>query len=186
MAAPPWPAPMTGLMDSTRTASGRHFLWGRLSALGLSLALLAFLADQSFKWWMLHELDIAASQPIAITPFFSLVLAWNSGVSYGWFAQNDGLGQLILIILSLLAAAGLWVWLTRTLSPLTAASLGLIIGGALGNALDRMLHGAVADFFLFHAFGFSWYIFNIADIAIVAGVFLLIYESFSENRRQGK
>ena len=108
---------MTGLMDSTRTASGRHFLWGRLSALGLSLALLAFLADQSFTWWMLHELDIAASQPIAITPFFSLVLAWNSGVSYGWFAQNNGLGQLILIILSLLAAAGLWVWLTRTLSP---------------------------------------------------------------------
>jgi signal peptidase II len=185
MAAPPRRTPMTGLVNSTRSALGRHFLWGRLSALGLSLAVLAFLADQSFKWWMLHELDIAASQPIAVTPFFSLVLAWNRGVSYGWFAQNDGLGQLILIVLSLLAAAGLWVWLTRTLSPLTAASLGLIIGGALGNALDRILHGAVADFFLFHAFGFSWYIFNIADIAIVAGVGLLIYESFAENRRQG-
>jgi signal peptidase II len=186
MAAPPGNAPVTGLMESTRTSSSRSYLWGRLSALGLSLAILVFLADQSFKWWMLHELDIAASQPVAITPFFSLVLAWNRGVSYGWFAQSDGLGQVILIALSLLASAGLWVWLTRTLSPLTAASLGLIIGGALGNALDRILYGAVADFFLFHAFGFSWYIFNIADIAIVAGVLLLIYESFAESRRQGK
>jgi signal peptidase II len=174
---------VTGIMQSTRASTGRSYLWGRLSALGLSLALLAFAADQAFKWWMLHEVGIAASQPIAVTPFFSLVLAWNRGVSYGWFAQSDGIGQFILIALSLLASAGLWVWLTRTLSPLTAASLGLIIGGALGNALDRIIYGAVADFFLFHAFGFSWYIFNIADIAIVAGVFLLIYESVGQNRR---
>jgi signal peptidase II len=176
---------MTGATQSTRARVQRTYLWGRLSGLGLSLALFAFLADQSFKWWMLHTIDIAASQPIEITSFFSLVLAWNRGVSYGWFAQDHGLGQFILIALSILASAGLWVWLTRTLSPLTAASIGLIIGGALGNALDRIAYGAVADFFLFHAFGLSWYIFNIADIAIVAGVFLLIYESFGQNRHQG-
>jgi signal peptidase II len=69
-------------------------------------------------------------------------------------------------------------------SPLSAAGLGLIIGGAIGNLIDRIIYGAVADFFLFHAFGFSWYIFNIADVAIVAGVVALLYDSVRENSRQ--
>jgi signal peptidase II len=78
----------------------------------------------------------------------------------------------------------LWIWLARTPSPLSAAGLGLIIGGAIGNLIDRIIYGAVADFFLFHAFGFSWYIFNIADVAIVAGVVALLYDSVRENSRQ--
>jgi signal peptidase II len=162
----------------------RPILWGALSPLGLSMAVLSFIADQWFKWWMLHVVDISAVQPIVVTPFFRLILAWNQGVSYGWFAQGGDLGQLILIGLSILAAIALWIWLARTASPLAAAALGLIIGGALGNALDRIIYGAVADFFLFHALGFSWYVFNIADIAIVAGVAGLIYESVTESRRR--
>jgi signal peptidase II len=161
----------------------RPLFWGALSSLGLALAALSLIADQSFKWWMLHALDIATTQPIVVTRFFSLVLAWNQGVSYGWFAQGGNLGQLVLIAVSVLASAALWLWLARTSSPVTASALGLIIGGALGNVIDRIIYGAVADFFLFHAFGFTWYVFNIADIAIVAGVLLLIYESVIETRR---
>lgn len=160
------------------------YLWGRLSVLGALLAVLVFVADQSFKWWMLHIVHIANIQPIPVTPFFSIVLAWNAGVSYGWFAQDSGSRQTSLIFISVVACAGLWVWLARTSSVLTAASLGLIIGGALGNALDRAVYQSVADFFLFHGFGYSWYVFNVADMAIVAGVGLLIYESVGESRRQ--
>jgi signal peptidase II len=84
--------------------------------------------------------------------------------------------QGILVAMSLLISGVLWIWLARAATPLAAAALGLIIGGALGNALDRLLHGAVADFVHLHWGTFSWYIFNVADIAIVAGVILLVYD----------
>lgn len=161
----------------------RPLLWGALSPVGLTLACFSFLADQLFKWWMLSFMNIAAAQPIDVTPFFSLVLVWNQGVSYGLFAQGGDLGQLVLIVLSIAASIALWVWLARTASPLAAAGLGLIVGGALGNVADRIIYGAVADFFWLHAFGLSWYIFNIADIAIVAGVVALIYDSVTDSRR---
>jgi signal peptidase II len=167
-----------------KAKSSQLRLWGSLSSLGLSLAVLSFAADQLFKWWMLRILEITEGQPIEITPFFSLVLAWNQGVSYGWLAKGGEIGRIGLTVISLLASAALWIWLARTPSPLVGAGLGLIIGGALGNALDRVAHGAVADFFLFHAFGYSWYVFNVADVAIVAGVLALIYDSVSEKRRK--
>jgi signal peptidase II len=166
----------------TSTKPARPLFWGPLSSLGLALAMLVFVADQSFKWWMLHVVDIAAVQPIVVVPFFSIVLAWNQGVSYGWFAQGGDFGRLFLIAVSLIASFALWVWLARSASPLTAAALGLIIGGALGNVIDRIIYGAVADFFLLEAYGFAWYVFNIADMAIVAGVVALIYESFTGSR----
>ena len=103
-------------------------------------------------------------------------------MSYGWFAQHSDEGQIILVVVSLIITAILWLWLARTNRPLAAAALGLVIGGALGNALDRVVHGAVADFFLLHAYGYSWYVFNIADMAIVAGVGLLLYDSYREGR----
>jgi signal peptidase II len=157
-------------------------LTGPLTVLGLALASLTFGIDQLFKWWMLGPFDIAAKGLVTITPFFDLVLAWNRGVSYGWFAQHSAEGQIILVVVSLIITAILWLWLARANRALTAAALGLVIGGALGNALDRVMHGAVADFFLLHAYGYSWYVFNIADMAIVAGVGLLLYESFREGR----
>lgn len=162
--------------------TARPRLWGPLSTLGLGLAVLSFAFDQAFKWWMLEVVNIAASQPFIVAPFLQLVLAWNKGVSYGLFPQASLFGQSLLIVLSILACILLWLWLARTDSPPTAAALGLIIGGAVGNAVDRALYDAVADFFLFHAFGYSWYVFNVADIAIVIGVVLLIYEAFRHGR----
>jgi len=158
-------------------------LFGPLSPLGLVFAVLAFGLDQAIKWWMLGPFDIVARQPVRVTPFLDLVLAWNRGVSYGWFEQHTEAGRWMLVGISVLAAVVLSGWMARTDRPLTAAALGLVIGGALGNALDRVLHGAVADFFLAHAGGYSWYVFNLADAAIVVGVALLLYDSWSESRR---
>jgi signal peptidase II len=157
-------------------------LWGRLSALGLIFAVASFATDQAFKWWMLHVFDIEARQPIGLLPVFDIVLAWNRGISYGWLSEGSFAPQGLLIALAVIISIGLWIWLARTVRPMTAAAIGFILGGALANAFDRAAYGAVADFFSFHLGSFQWYIFNLADVAIVAGVALLVYESFSEGR----
>lgn len=156
--------------------------WGPLAPLGLVFAISVFAADQAHKWWMLNVYNIGARQPVRLAPFFDLILVWNKGVSYGLLKTH---GQGFLIGSSLLISAVLWIWLCRSHRPITVAALGLVIGGALANALDRYLHGAVADFFLLHWRAWNWYVFNLADIAIVAGVALLLYESFLE-RGQAK
>ena len=157
-------------------------LTGPLTGLGAAFAAFAFCADQVFKWWMLGPFDIAARQPVRITPFLDLVLAWNKGVSYGWLEQHTAAGRWGLIALGVVASIWLWLWLAQTTRPLTAAALGLVIGGALGNVLDRVVHHAVADFFLAHAWGYSWYVFNLADTAIVAGIVVLLYETRGQGR----
>jgi signal peptidase II len=157
-------------------------LWGPLSGLGVGLAIAVFALDQAHKWWMLGPFDIEHKGRVTITPFLDLVMAWNKGISYGWFAQHSNAGRIALIALSLVISVALWFWLARMTRPLSAAAIGLVVGGALANALDRIVHGAVADFFLFHAFGYSWYVFNLADVAIVAGVALLMYESWAEDK----
>ena len=153
---------------------------GPLTSLGLLVAALAFLADQGFKLAMFRIVDFDAwpLPRIRLAPFFDIVLAWNRGVSYGWFTQHSDAGRWLLIAVALTVSAALLVWLTRQRRALPAAAIGMIIGGALANALDRVIHGAVADFFWFHVGAFSWYVFNIADVAIVAGVMLLLYDSF--------
>jgi signal peptidase II len=159
------------------------WLWGSHAPLGLALLLPSLLIDQAHKWWMIHVYDIAARQPVRITSFFDLVFVKNTGISYGMLSQDGHGGQWALAGFAVLTSLGLWIWLVRgTIGPLVVASLGLIIGGALGNALDRLILGGVADFFHFHAFGWSWYVFNIADVAIVAGVLGLLYDSFRPNR----
>ncbi len=150
-------------------------LWGRLSPLCLSIAALAFGMDQSIKWYLLNVVDMEQRQQITLTPFLDLVMAWNHGVSYGLFNTHT---QWSLVLGSVLISAILWSWAARNPRPLTAAALGLMIGGALGNALDRLVHGAVADFFSLHWHDWNWYVFNPADMAIVAGVALLFYEAF--------
>jgi signal peptidase II len=156
-------------------------LWGPLSLVGLVLAALAFGIDQTFKWWMLSVFDIADREPVEVLPVFDLVLAWNRGISYGWLSSHAATAQWLLSALSLAVSLALWLWIARTRQPVTAAALGLVIGGALANALDRMVYGAVADFFHFHWGEFSWYVFNIADMAIVVGIAALLYESVSES-----
>ncbi len=154
----------------------RNF-WGPLSPLGLGIAAVVLLVDHAHKAWMLYVYDIGAKGVVRLTPFFDLVLVWNQGVSYGLLTQRSELGRWALILFAFVAAIGLAIWLARTTSLLAAAGIGVIIGGAIGNAIDRVLYGAVADFFSFHAFGYEWYVFNIADTAIVAGVVGLLYES---------
>lgn len=163
-----------------------HWLWGPHSPFGLGIAALTLLADQAHKAWMLHVYGIGAKGTVTITPFFDLVLVWNKGISYGLLPQDSALGRLGLIAFAFAAGLALTVWLARVTSKLTAAAIGLIIGGAIGNAIDRIAYGAVADFFAFHAFGFQWYVFNIADVAIVAGVIGLLYDSvFGGHKKAG-
>jgi signal peptidase II len=156
-------------------------------ALAGFVALVAMLAaDQAFKLIMLHVVDIESRQVITVAPFLDLIIAWNQGVSFGLFQQDSMLGQWLLVAFKAGAVVLIGWWLWRAESLLTALALGLIAGGALGNGIDRLLYGAVADFFAFHIltanWQFRWYIFNIADVGIVAGVGLLLYESLLGGR----
>ena len=165
----------------------KAILWGPKSRIGALIALSAFGLDRLHKWLMLGPFEIGLNSPVEVTPFFNLVLVWNRGVSYGLFQQDTAAGRSVLIGINVAAAIALWLWLARTRDRLVAVSIGLIIGGAIGNAVDRQLYGAVADFFHFPAFGWSWYVFNIADVAIVAGVAGLLYDSvFSSHKRAPK
>lgn len=146
--------------------------------LGVSIVLVVFLADQALKLWLLFSLRLAETGPYAVTPFMNIVLAWNRGISYGLFQQSTDIGRWGLVLVSIVAAIWLWRWMWREPRPLTVASLALVIGGALGNGVDRTVYGAVVDFVHLHYGSFSWYIFNIADAAIVVGVVGLLYESF--------
>lgn len=159
------------------------WVWGPFSKLGLTVAAVTLLIDQVHKWWMLDVYDIAAKGRVTVTPFLDLVFVKNTGISYSLFDQSSQAWQWTLAAFSVVASFALWVWLSKTINTrLMAVSLGLIIGGALGNGIDRVRLGGVADFFSLHAFGFYWYVFNIADVAIVAGVAGLLYDSFVASR----
>jgi signal peptidase II len=142
--------------------------------IGYGVALFAVLVDQAHKAWMLGPFDIADKGRTALTPFLDLILVWNRGVSYGLLTQENDLGRWLLVALGLAGALlfGWWLWSTRGL--FAAISLGLVIGGALSNVIDRLVYGAVADFFLFHVGAFEWYVFNLADVWIVAGAIGLV------------
>jgi signal peptidase II len=148
--------------------------WFRL---GLGVALVALVLDQLSKWCIIHVYDLPERGRVAVTPFFDLVMLWNPGVSYGLFAQDTDLGRNLLIAFALVASLALVLWIARTPNRLLAISLGMIVGGAIGNAIDRAVYGAVADFISLHAYGFYWYVFNVADAAIVAGVAGLLYDA---------
>jgi signal peptidase II len=144
--------------------------------LGLGLAILMIALDQATK----HLIVYVVMDPprlIEVTSFFNLVLGWNRGVSFGMFNTASDYGPLILSGLALLIVAGLIFWMARAETKWTAIALGLIVGGALGNVIDRGLYGAVVDFLDFHVFGYHWPAFNVADTAICIGAALLILES---------
>ena len=151
-----------------------------MTRLGLLIATLVFAADQLSKYWILRVINLDEREPIQITPFMDLAMAWNTGVSYGLLSTHM---QGLLVALSVAISIMLLFWLSKATKPLAAASYGMLIGGALGNALDRLIHGAVADFVLLHWGSFNWYIFNVADIAIVAGVALLLYDAVFDGKK---
>jgi signal peptidase II len=150
------------------------------------IALVVFVADQASKLYLYFVVDIALRQPIAVTSFFELILVWNRGVSYGLFQQNSEAGRWALIAFSLAASIGLSIWAWRSEESRLAAGLALIVGGALGNVVDRVLYGAVLDFAHLHYGDFSWYVFNIADAAIVVGVAVLLYDAVRPNNRSAR
>ena len=148
---------------------------------GVIAAVAVLVLDQLTKLWLLYVFDIAHRGAVTVTPFFDLVLAWNPGISFGWFQNDSPTAQIVLMLVKAVAVIVLAVWMARSRTLLATLALGLIIGGAIGNAIDRFAYGAVVDFALFHVqIGgntFNWYVFNLADVAIVAGVAALLYDS---------
>jgi signal peptidase II len=149
---------------------------------GIIAAIVVLALDQASKLWLLNVFDIARRGAVKLTPFFDLVLAWNVGISFGWFQNESPVAQISLMVIKAVAVVVLGVWMAWSRTLIATVALGLIIGGAVGNAIDRLAYGAVVDFALFHVqFGektYNWYVFNLADAAIVAGVAALLYDSF--------
>lgn len=158
-----------------------------ITRFGLAIAALTCMLDQASKLYLVFVVDLA-NHPLRLGPFLDFVLTRNTGISYGLFQTEGPLGQWLLLGFKAIAVVLLWIWLARSRSRLTALSLGLIIGGAIGNAIDRLAYGWVADFVFFHVSGanwrFNWYVFNLADVAIFAGVIGLLYESLIGERAQ--
>jgi signal peptidase II len=166
-------------MSEAATTTG-GWMWSRWAPLALAVAVITAAIDQAHKYWMLYVYDIQTKGVVEITPFLNLRLKLNTGVSFSLFDQNTMAWQYALASFAVIASLAMWVWLNRaSTGKLMTWSLALIIGGAIGNAVDRVLLGGVADFFELHAYGYSWPVFNIADVAIVAGVAGLLYDSFS-------
>jgi signal peptidase II len=147
---------------------------------GILVAAIALILDQGTKLLMLyglHFIDMAPRENVPVLPFFNLVMVWNPGISYGLFPASGMVGTGLLAAFSLIAVVGLgwWLWVSNRLT--LTVGLGLVIGGALGNLIDRLVHGKVADFFHFYGLGYDWYVFNVADAAITFGVIALLYDA---------
>ncbi len=151
----------------------------------LLIALLVFLADQGSKWLIL-EVVMAPPRVIEVTGFFNLVLAYNRGVSFGLLSNDSPLGPYLLAGAALVIATGVMIWALRQKRRLPMVAAGLVVGGALGNMVDRLVLGAVVDFLDFHAYGWHWPAFNLADSAIVIGVGLLLFESLFGSKESTK
>jgi signal peptidase II len=148
-------------------------------ALAIAAAIIAL--DHATKWWILLSL-MQPPSVIEVTPFLNIVLTWNRGVSFGMFNTDSTVGPWILSVLAVAVVIGLAVWLAKGVRPVVEAGLALIIGGALGNVIDRVIHGAVVDFLDVHAGGYHWPAFNVADSAITIGAALLILDSLFAGR----
>jgi len=145
--------------------------------LGLAVAAAVLLFDQVTKWIIL-DLVMDPPRMIEVTGFFNLVMVWNRGVSFGMLSNDSPLGPWLLSGAAVAISIGLTIWMYKATHWLLAVSLGLVIGGAIGNVIDRMRFGAVADFLDFHVAGYHWPAFNVADSAIVIGVILIMLDGF--------
>lgn len=170
------PRPMTALAaDGERRGPSCR-------TLGLGIAALLLVLDQASKWWIV-EVVMQPPRTIELAPFLNIVMTWNRGVSFGLFDNGWSWAPLGFVALALVVVALLLVWLWRTASRLQALGIGMIVGGALGNVVDRLRYGAVADFLDFHAAGFHWPAFNVADAAITVGVALMLLDSLFMGRQ---
>lgn len=151
---------------------------------GFVLAGLVLVFDQITKLW---ALDALLNPPVRIEflPFWDFVLVWNRGVSFGLFG-GGAISPLMLAAITGAIALGVAVWLFRARSWWTAVAAGLVFGGAVGNIIDRLVYGAVVDFVDWHAFGYHWPVFNVADAGITVGVAVLIAESLFGGNKDTK
>lgn len=145
-----------------------------------ALAAIVTIADQLHKWYMLDVMKIVENGPVKVFSFFNLVMVWNPGISFGMFRDNSHTAYIFSVLAALIIAV-LSAWLYRTSSRLMIIAIGIVIGGAIGNVIDRLRFGAVADFFDFHVMGYHWPAFNIADAMVFTGALLLCIESVVSN-----
>lgn len=144
---------------------------------GALIALVILISDQLSKLWLLYVYQIELNGDLLVAPFATITLVWNRGISYGLFQQEAEFGRWALVVISFVAAIAFMVWLAKNPPRLVSWALGLVIGGAIGNGIDRLAYGAVVDFVHLHWGRFSWYVFNVADCAIVVGVVLLLLDA---------
>ncbi len=142
----------------------------------LVLALAVVVLDQASKWWILAVV-MQPPRVIEVTSFFNLVMWWNRGVSFGLFDSDSPLNLWLLPLVVIGVTAALAYWLLQAERPWLGWGLGLVIGGAVGNLVDRLRFGAVADFLDFHAFGWHWPAFNVADSGVTVGAAIILLES---------
>ena len=151
---------------------------------GLVLAAIVAVLDQASKYWLVHNSGLGeGGGRRSVGPFVDFVYLRNPGISYSMFELKGAAGQLAFTALAAAVSVGIIAWLARAVNWPAAAGLGLVLGGAIGNAIDRPLMGGVIDFVSLHAGGFYWYVFNLADVAIVVGAALLLYESVLGSRK---
>lgn len=151
---------------------------------GLVALVVTLVADQASKLYFLYVYDLPLHDPLELGRFVTFTVVWNKGISYGLFQQASELGRWILVGIAAISTVVLGYWMAKASNRLLAVSLGIIIGGAIGNAIDRVLHGAVFDFVHLHVGEWSWYVFNVADAAIVVGVIGLIWEAYVSGKQQ--
>ena len=149
---------------------------------GLVVAVLVAFADQLSKSWVLDRFTAEAPRLLPVTPFFNLVLTWNRGMSFGLFNNDAALNALVFSVLAVLIVGALLVWLSRVRETLLSIAIGLVVGGAAGNVVDRLGRGAVVDFLDFHVAGWHWFAFNLADAAICVGVGLMVIDGLLGRR----
>jgi signal peptidase II len=148
----------------------------RFGLIAYAIAAVAVVLDQASKAWILYSFHLPEKGQVVVSPIFRLSMVWNSGVSYGLLQDHGGLGRWLLVLFAAVVIAALAGWAARAQRLLSAAAVGLVMGGAIGNNLiDRVRFGAVVDFLDFSGIGFKW-VFNVADSAITVGVVLLLIE----------
>lgn len=149
---------------------------------GLAVAGVVLVLDQASKWWIVARV-MDPPRTIEVTPFFNLVMAWNRGVSFGLFANDSKWGSWLLSGLALAITVALLVWLAKAENRVQALAIGMVVGGAVGNVIDRLRFGAVADFLDIHVAGWHWPAFNLADSGISIGVALLLFDALFGGRQ---
>jgi signal peptidase II len=151
--------------------------------LGAAVALGVLAADQVSKWWVLEIVGLAHRGPLVLLPVLDLRMVQNRGITFGLLNGSGSIGPAVIVLVAIAVVIGLGVWLWRTEGTVVAVAVGAIAGGAIGNVADRLRLGFVIDFIQAHAFGWSWYVFNLADAAIVCGVAALLVDGLLDGRR---